>query len=1552
MAMMPPGQFCGLKDPTYIADIDRMETTFRTGIAWLDDALEKAVMVGPLPDAAIDSPLPAAPPLDIIVPVCNAFDALQDCVQSLIAHCDSQHRFWLYDDASDDARIQPWCEDLSAGDARFRYLRNEQRLGFVANANRAMARTDRDLILLNSDTRVTAGWIDRIWRCSQSAERVGVVSPLSNNASLLSVTGPLTPGDGLDKVASEVAATGTLQPVALPTAVGFCMFIRRALINDIGDFDSAFSPGYGEEVDFCLRAWRAGWRVLACTDAFVFHRGGASFGDGAQAPSRRHQERLLHSRWPDYEGLVRGWWRRNPLRMQIQRLAARRRQRPLVVHLLHRWGTLGGTEHVASRLIESLSDEFDHLVLVPGRDRGVWADAVSASVAPGIDLLFWNQDMLDEDWRILDAPAGLHNPWLDRWLAEVLSASDAALLHIHHLLGWDTLMPGLIGKALGIPVISSLHCFHYLCPDYGQIGPDGHPCGKSLVETQGECVTCLASRTRRRRGEVEPQLPEFLSHRRMLVRQALRASDAVVSPSDFLIRRFVRAFGPALNERLHSLPHPPPPTARVEPARAGQPLVLAFLGGSQRLKGFHTLIRAVQLAGLGAALEVRIHGGDASRKSQKLTLPANCRWLGPYRPEDLGQVLAPADAVVVPSIVEESFSLAVSEAWAHGRPVITSDSGALAERVRNGINGWQFPADNAECLAERLCWLVSDEGREQLRRISQDLCRAAAVPEHTALHEYRKLYRRLAKPGLTRLMVQPAAADTDPALMRRHLDAALARLPGQLADSWRVPGGLPEHGRVQVWITDADCASEAELAASLEALKDHGDLAEPLLGSAAWARRARQLAGDTWIWLLRAGEKPLLGALPALRACLDAARPDETILVFDHVHHSRDGITHGLVCKPAWDPWLAATSTDFDSGWLIRAGALLDLVDDTEAAVEWPLPLLDPARSQATVKQIALAILSRPDIALNQAAARLGTRVSRLAGGVDGKAMIKPRICLLDGGSLGDLCDSLDALIPLRTRIESVHLPEASAALVPARFEQQLPLARSAPPVDDHCLIVMRPGVLIADFDALLRHWGCFADPRVGAVGLATFSAAGERLGAARVAGHAAGRLRPMPAWPGRSAPDQPVLRQASRLSLDLALLRRDRIESIEHLAAGRTSQAWLLAGAQVCGRWARGALILDALDEYAPDPAFSARLSLRHAGWQPDPIAMQVSSLRDKFPQVLGIAGNGGASTHYRLIEPLRALADQGAIAPPVIALGNRHGLPNLAEIRRLKPDLIVLHGWLDDGVLDLLDHQRVILSLDDLITAPPQYNPFSRHAPGRLRHWLERMLKRADRVIVSSQALAEALAPARCRVVENAIAPAAWSGLPGKAQDAMQNGTRARRLRVGWAGAQQHEGDLRLLKPVVRATAGQVDWVFFGMCPDYLRPWAHSVIDPVSYADYPRQLAGLGLDVAVAPLVDNDFNRCKSALKLLEYGALGLAVIASDLPPYRGSPACLAGPTAAAWIDCIERYVNHPEQARADGRALRDWVWRNHTLASRTAVWQDALLGRDEEKSGILKP
>ena len=322
--------------------------------------------------------------IDIVVPIHNAADDLARCVESVLRHAEGDYRLLLIDDASTDPGVAAQFAALERRRLpQLRLLASDSNLGFTLTANRGIghARAGADVVLLNSDAVVTRGWLGKLARCARSDARIGTITPFSNNAEICSLPAfcannpwPVELDPEPMNRALELAARPSYPD--LPTGVGFCLYIRRALIEAIGPFDPAFGMGYGEENDLCMRAAAAGFRNVLCDDAFVLHRGGRSFEGMRPALAERNLPLLLE-RHPGYVDLVQRYIAADPI--APLRALAMMHYRTLigprhgVLHVLDGTapGDASGSDAELRALIDASSPRFRHFVAMT--DGDAWA---------------------------------------------------------------------------------------------------------------------------------------------------------------------------------------------------------------------------------------------------------------------------------------------------------------------------------------------------------------------------------------------------------------------------------------------------------------------------------------------------------------------------------------------------------------------------------------------------------------------------------------------------------------------------------------------------------------------------------------------------------------------------------------------------------------------------------------------------------------------------------------------------------------------------------------------------------------------------------------------------------------------------------------------------------------------------------------------------------------------------------------------------------------------------------------------------------------------------
>lgn len=241
----------------------------------------------------------------IIIPVFNGHDYIQR-----LANCDGlkycNHDVIFINDSSSDPRIASLLLNICKANDHFHYSENRRNLGFVGTVNKGLMMLDNsDVILLNSDTLVGVGWVEELASIKLMHSKVATISPLSNAAGFFSIPNPrvnntLPEGLSLEDCRILLKSVVEFNQEETPTSCGFCQYITREAIDEVGYFDdNLFYKGYGEETDFCLRAEKRGFKNFICLSEFVFHEREVSFGESKSALKKQNSA-ILKAMHPDF----------------------------------------------------------------------------------------------------------------------------------------------------------------------------------------------------------------------------------------------------------------------------------------------------------------------------------------------------------------------------------------------------------------------------------------------------------------------------------------------------------------------------------------------------------------------------------------------------------------------------------------------------------------------------------------------------------------------------------------------------------------------------------------------------------------------------------------------------------------------------------------------------------------------------------------------------------------------------------------------------------------------------------------------------------------------------------------------------------------------------------------------------------------------------------------------------------------------------------------------------------------------------------------------------
>lgn len=606
--------------------------------------------------------------VDVIIPVYAGLEETRRCLDSVLAFPQqTAHEIVVVDDCSPEPAISAWLDDLADSGA-ITLLKNPINLGFVNTANRGMVlHPDRDIVLLNSDTEVHGDWLDRLHHHAASDPMVGSVTPFSNNATICSYPrfmqdNPLPedwPLAALDALFAEINAE---RSVEMPTAVGFCMYITRRCLEQVGYFDATlFKRGYGEENDFSMRALDIGFRHLLAADVFVYHRGGVSFGEDGPELCEEAQN-ILKQRHPHYLALASDYCARDPARVlrrrvDSARLARSRRQRLLFV--MHRGG--GGTEKHVRELAALLEPDYEVFILRPTYN------------ATTVALEWARRSEEFSTWFPL--------PHAYTDLLDLLRKLAITRVHFHHVLDLQQQLLRL-PQDLGVPYDFTVHDYYPICPQYNLAKTDGRYCGEP--DTEG-CTACLAER--------QALWGLDILSWRTLFRNILVGADRVFVPSRDALSR-VKAYIPQAN--LVLLPH----METIDSVSVsnkpfwGSDIKVVVLGQLSLAKGIK-LLEACAIDAKVRKLPIffKVIGFTEEKVRQYPEIPLS--FYGRYEDYELASLIAHErpDLIFFPALWPETYSYTLSSAINSGLPIAAPRLGAFTERLLDYPLAWLMDWD-------------------------------------------------------------------------------------------------------------------------------------------------------------------------------------------------------------------------------------------------------------------------------------------------------------------------------------------------------------------------------------------------------------------------------------------------------------------------------------------------------------------------------------------------------------------------------------------------------------------------------------------------------------------------------------------------------------------------------------------------------------------------------------------------------------------------------------------------------------------------------------------
>lgn len=488
--------------------------------------------------------------VDIIIPIYNAYDDLNICLESLYKNTDlKKNRLILINDKSSDERMRPYLDSQKKENVIV--IHNEENQGFSGNINIGMAQSEEnDVILLNSDTILTKGWVEKMVECAYANPSTGTVTPLSNNATLCSVPefceeNRLPEGMTVEEAGELIERISFKRYPVITVAHGFCMLIKREVIKKIGNFDAAtFEKGYGEENDFCNRAMQLGYQNVMCDNTYIYHSGTKSFLSKEKEERILAHDKILRERYPDLMQRNAEYCAYNPnkdicdnVAMYMDLYCKGKKNILYLVQADFRDGApdnRGGTQLHVKDLTYGLRQHYN--VYVAAREgKMLYVTA------------YFEDRQMQFRFPIGEAPIypAVSMEASKKVYHNILNAFRIDLVHVHHTYG---LTQDLFYEAdrLHIPVILTVHDFYYVCPTIKLLDENNKVC--IGCETEEKCRVCLKKNLNIM--ETVPYLKEWRNNNR----KVLEICKKIITPSENA-KQILCEYYPEIKEKVTVIEH-------------------------------------------------------------------------------------------------------------------------------------------------------------------------------------------------------------------------------------------------------------------------------------------------------------------------------------------------------------------------------------------------------------------------------------------------------------------------------------------------------------------------------------------------------------------------------------------------------------------------------------------------------------------------------------------------------------------------------------------------------------------------------------------------------------------------------------------------------------------------------------------------------------------------------------------------------------------------------------------------------------------------------------
>jgi len=610
--------------------------------------------------------------VSIIMPVYNASEETDASIRAVLQNTKFIYELIIIDDGSTEERINEILHKYQ-DHPRVTIIRNEQNMGFVAIVNKGMRMTYNDVVLLNSDTIVTKHWLRNLCIAAYSAEDIATATPFSNAAGAYSVPVIYSNNELPDDLSPEemqVITKNTAEHIyeRVFTGNGFCMYIKRKVLDELGYFDEeSFGKGYGEENDLCMRFVRNGYTNIVCDDTFVYHRQSASFKKEKVKLQKEHQH-ILRNRYPDYDERILSFEKSQALNRQreriLQAVQARYVKRRILYVIME---ATGGSVKTNEDMMQFASENEYEVFLLTGNGQELKLYQCKKD-----NLILMNSFPLDEAW---DINQYCTNQYEDIYF-DVMHNLQIDILHVRHFYRQSMDMID-VAKWLNIPVIISFHDFYCICPTANMMNDNKQYCHGQCSKREGNCLNTLLDIS------IHGNLQDWVVRSwRLAMEKMLKKCDAFITTSEYSKNLHIK-FYPNITDRFYVIEHGRDFNYNRKfmgnKPTIDQKIKILLAGNINYNKGERYIHELINLD-KEKRLEWHCIGIIPD------TLKKDVIYYGKYLRDDFHlyvQKVRPS-YVGIFSLWPETYCHVLSEAWSCGIPCIVSDIGTLHERAAHG----------------------------------------------------------------------------------------------------------------------------------------------------------------------------------------------------------------------------------------------------------------------------------------------------------------------------------------------------------------------------------------------------------------------------------------------------------------------------------------------------------------------------------------------------------------------------------------------------------------------------------------------------------------------------------------------------------------------------------------------------------------------------------------------------------------------------------------------------------------------------------------------------